>query len=452
MKKVLVATSVATLLVAGITGASAAPVSTARASAFGLDVSGDLLDSLIEQEPSVVSELPPGGAEQDDLLDIDLEPIARDAVAFVQAETRVDSTIVPVLRPDTGGDDGGGDVLGDVLGDVIGGSDDGGGDSGGLIGDVLGGSGDDDNEEGEDIRFPTVNARGFAIVDLTAAVVEEGEDGGGGSGGALAGVTGDGGDTSGGGGVADVTGTAAAPDGDGIAQIAQVGEEQLIDIIVDALLSIQVIQAEAVAVCTGNTVEFDTASRLIDDQGSDIEIGDVVDDVVSGIIDVISGDEEDEGLLRDLIEITEGSEPGGSGTTADGGVFVNGLRVRILPGDDGGTSLLGDVVGDGGGDGDGTAVADLVGDLTGGGGDDGGGGESDALVDITLAHAEVSGNAVCAQQAAPPTAPLPPSGDNRTLPVTGGGIGILPAVLGLGLAGGAVGAGRLALRSRKESI
>ncbi len=449
MKKVLVATSVATLLVAGISGASAAPVSTARASAFGLDVSGDLLDSLIEQEPSVVSELPPGGAEQDDLLDIDLEPIARDAVAFVQAETRAESSIVPVLRPDTGGDDGGGDVLGDVLGG--GGGDDGGG---GLIGDVLGGSGDDDNEEGEDIRFPSVNARGFAIVDLTAAVVEEGE--GGGSGGGVVGDVTGGGDASGGGGggVTDVTGDAAAPEGDGIAQIAQIGEEQLLDIVVDALLSIQVIQAEAVAVCTGNTVEFDTASRLIDDQGSDIEVGDVLDDIVSGLIDVISGDEEDEGLLRDLIEITEGSEPGGSGPTADGGVFVNGLRVRILPNDDGGDGgVLGDLVGDlTGGGGDDGGGSGLVGDLTGGGDDGGGEEDSDALVDITLAHAEVSGNAVCAQQVAPPVAPLPPSGDRGTLPVTGGGIGILPAVLGLGLAGGAVGAARLALRSRKESI
>ncbi len=57
---------------------------------------------------------------------------------------------------------------------------------------------------------------------------------------------------------------------------------------------------------------------------------------------------------------------------------------------------------------------------------------------------------VCAQQAPAPAPPLPPAGDQRTLPVTGGGLGVLPGILGLGLAGGALAAGRLALRSRRE--
>ncbi len=81
------------------------------------------------------------------------------------------------------------------------------------------------------------------------------------------------------------------------------------------------------------------------------------------------------------------------------------------------------------------------------GGGDGGG--EDALLDIILGHAEVGGT-VCAEQARPPAPPSPPAGDDRTLPVTGGGLGFLPAVLGLGLAGGAVAAGRVALRSRRE--
>jgi hypothetical protein len=71
------------------------------------------------------------------------------------------------------------------------------------------------------------------------------------------------------------------------------------------------------------------------------------------------------------------------------------------------------------------------------------------LIDLIVGHAEVGGT-VCAQQAAPP-APLVPTGPGDTLPVTGGGLGVLPVVLGIGLAGAAVGAGGLALRARREN-
>ncbi len=65
-----------------------------------------------------------------------------------------------------------------------------------------------------------------------------------------------------------------------------------------------------------------------------------------------------------------------------------------------------------------------------------------------LGHAEVSATE-CAPPPAAPPAQLTPTGDNRpSLPRTGG-LGVLPGILGVGLLGGALTAGRLALRSRR---
>nr|MDP9006983.1 hypothetical protein [Actinomycetota bacterium] len=82
-----------------------------------------------------------------------------------------------------------------------------------------------------------------------------------------------------------------------------------------------------------------------------------------------------------------------------------------------------------------------------GGGLLGGGGDDEPLLDIVLGHAEVSA-VDCAPRVAPPTS-LVPTGDARpSLPRTGG-LGVLPGILGVGLLGGALTAGRLALRSRR---
>ncbi len=403
-----------------------------------------------------------------------------------QAETRADSTLSPMLVPD---EDGGGDGGSSTLDDITGGGGDG-GDEGDLLGislDELLGGGDDEGDGGgsggiegfggpddDDIEIPAVNARALSSISITGVLPDdEGGDGGSGGGGDLGNIFEDldlggilGGDdesedgSGGSGPLEDVTGQSA--DGAGTVQ-AQQGEgddggsildledilgdlggssgDQLTQIVFDALLRLGVIESEAVAVCTNNEVRFDVASRLVDDQGSDIEIGDVLDDVIS---EVVGGSgTEDEALLESLLGDLIDTEEGEVGFTPDGGVFINALRITVGEDLDLGGILDGGEEGDGGG-------SSIIDDITGGG-DGGGGGEGDEpLLDIVLGHSEVS-STVCAQQAPAPAAqPLPPAGDQRTLPVTGGGLGVLPGILGLGLAGGALAAGRLALRSRRE--
>ncbi len=218
------------------------------------------------------------------------------------------------------------------------------------------------------------------------------------------------------------------------------------------------IESEAVAVCTNNEVRFDVASRLVDDDGSDIEIGDLLDDVIS---EVVGGSgTEDEALLESLLGDLIDTEEGEVGFTEDGGVFINALRITVgedldlggildggEEGDGGGSSTIDDITG--GGDGGDDGGSSIIDDITGGG-DGGGGGEGDEpLLDIVLGHSEVSA-VNCAPPAPAPAPPaLTPTGDARpSLPRTGG-LGALPAVLGVGLLGGALTAGRLALRSRR---
>jgi hypothetical protein len=494
MKKVLVATCVMAMTAFGITNASAEPVSSARANAFGISI--DLLgEELVEREPEVTSVFPPGGSEEEDVATIDAEELLLEGVGIQQAETSGESNITPELVSDGeddggseggssilqegGGDDGGGD---DPLGDIVGGGDDGGGEGGDLLGisldEILGGGGDDEGDDGsgggiegfggpddDDIEIPTANARAFSSISITGvAIDEEGGDGGSGGGGSGGGDDednsflgidleeilglGGGGDEGGGGGSSVLGLSDQSAGGGGTVQTQQsedgtdildelLGDsgDELQEIVFDALLRLGVIESEAVAVCTGNQVRFDVASRLVDDQGSDIEIGDLLDDVLS---EVLGGEEGDESLLTELLSGLIETEEGEVGTTADGGVFINALRITV--GED-----LGDILGGGsdeGGEGGGSQILQEGGD----------GGEDEPLLDIVLGHSEVSGT-VCAAQAPPPAGnvnPLPPAGDTGTLPVTGGGLGVLPAVLAVGLTGGALTAGRLALRARRE--
>ncbi|HEV2070988.1 MAG TPA: hypothetical protein VGR26_14455 [Acidimicrobiales bacterium] len=419
MKKALVATCVVAMTAFSVTGATADPVATARANAYGIHVGGSLLDDLIEREPEVTSVFPPGSSVEEDVVTVDGGSLAFEGVGIVQAETRAESTIVPTLRPDD--DTGGG---GDLLGDLLGGG-------GGGGGDLLGGLLDGSNEEGEDeeILIPVVNARGFSSISITGVALED-EAGGDAGGGLLGDLLGGGGDG----------GTVATQQ---VGDITGGGAEQLLtEVVFEALLRLGVIESEAVAVCAGDQVFFDVASRIVDDQGSDIEIGDVLDDIVRGVIDVLDGGPEDEALLGDLINIEDHE----FGPTADGtGFFVNALHITV--GGDGGTVQAQQVpdttippttVPDTGGGG-------LLGDLLGGG-EDGVGGGDEPLLDIILGHSEVSATSC----AAPPATSLVPTGDaGPSLPRTGG-LGVLPAVLGVGLLGGALTAGRYALRARRN--
>ncbi len=445
MKKVLVATCVVAMTAFGITNASADPVSSARGNAFGIDVGGSLLEDLIEREPEVTSVLG-DGLVSDDIITPDLDPIAIAGTGVVLANTSVESTIVPFTSDGGeslggggsggggGGDDdegflggifddllgegeGGGDdglvggiaglsegdagvVKAQQIGDLTGGGDDGGDDEGtlgGLLGgDLLGGlldGGDEGDDVGSDdeIIIPAVNAQGLSRIEDLNLVVEDGDD--------------------------DLLGDLPT---------------EVSALLVDALLEIDAVTAEAVAVCVDNQIFFDTSSNIVSLNDEPVTL---IDDLLDSVSDVT----EDLGL----IEIATNEQ----GVTDDGtGVFVNALRITLLDdlglgGDDdgeGGDSFLGLS----GGDAE-TVEAQQVGD------DDDDNGDEPVL-EIILGHAEVSGN-VCAAQAAPPVVQdLPPSGDGPTLPVTGGGLGALPGVLALGLAGGAVAAGRLALRSRRE--
>ncbi len=479
MKKVLVGTCVLAMTAFGITNASADPISSARASAFGISI--DLLGSeLVDQEPEVTSEFPPGGSEEEDVVTIDAEELVLQGVGIQQAETSGESNLTPMLVSDGedsgssgsgilqtqqlgggGEDEEGSDLLGLNLDEILnnlGGDDEEGGEDGGTSG-IEGFGGPDD----DDIEIPNVNARALSSISITGVAIDDegGEDGGEGGNDFLGvdleellGLGGDSeGESSDTSALDGVTGQSAGDAGTVQIQQSEGGDDligdllgssgdELQEIVFEALLRLGLIESEAVAVCTNNEVRFDVASRLADGDGSDIDLGDLIDDLIS---ELIGGEDGDEALLEELLSGLIDTEEGEVGTTEDGGVFINALHITV--GDD-----LGSILDGGGEGGEGGEGGDVIGDIIGGG-DDGGdsGGENEPLLDIVLGHSEVGG-VVCAQQAPPPAPPLPPSGDNRTLPVTGGGIGILPAVLGLGLAGGAVGAGRLALRSRKESI
>ncbi len=215
---------------------------------------------------------------------------------------------------------------------------------------------------------------------------------------------------------------------------------ELQSLLVDALLEIDAVTAEAVAVCVDDQVFFDTASNIL-------ALNDEPVTLVDDLLDTISESTEELGLLEIVTNEV--------GVTDDGsGVFVNALHITLL--DDllgGGDTVGGDTVG---GD---TVGGDTTGGVVPGASAGqveaqqlGGDGEGDEpLLDIIIGHAEVS--AVSCAAAPPDTTPtsLTPTGDARpSLPVTGGGLGALPVVVGVGLLGGALTAGRLALRSRRN--
>lgn len=432
MKKVLVATCVVAMTAFAVTNASADTVDSARASAYGVNIGGSLLDGLIEREPEVTSVLPPGGLVSEDIITVPVDPVTVDGAGVVVANTSAESTIVPFLSEQQGdlapipgtGEDGGGllgglfdNLLGGLLGgggggltggglpvgalsstesdpvqaqQLLGGDDGGGGLLGGLLGgDLLGGL--LNNEEGGDIAddeivIPAVNAQALSrITDLNILVEDS----------ALEGVL---------------------PD-------------EVVTLLLDALLEIDTVQAEAVAVCVDNQVFFDTASNTLSLNDEPVSL---IDDVLDLVADL--------DLLEGILDIDRNEV----GVTADGnGVFVNALHVTVLGGGGllGGGTPLDEVVPQSVDDG--TVQAQQ---LLGGDGD----GEEDALLDIVLGHAEVSGNACAAPPVAPTTSLVPTGEPRQSLPVTGGGFGALPALVSVGLLGGAVTAGRLALRARRN--
>ena len=471
MKKVLVATCVMAMAAFGITHASADPVSSARGSAYGINLSL-LGEDLLDHEPEVTSVLG-DGLVSSDIITPEVEPVTVAGTGVVVANTSVESTIPPftfdggaALR---GGDQTAGtgdDLLGGILGDLLGGD---GGTTGGLTDNLLGGGGggtgilsegdadrveaqqldgltgggdegtlggllggellgglldggDEGDQVGADdqITIPFVNAQGFARVEDLNVLTE------------------------------DASGTGL------LGELSSLPTE-VQALLIEALLEVEAVTAEAVAVCVDNQIFFDTASNIL---SIDNEPVTAIDDLLGTISDLT----EDLGVLEVVTNEV--------GVTDDGnGVFVNALRISLLDDLGSGTLLGGE---------EGTtttipvattiplttttavtgAVADNVDSIVGNnsageaatveiqqlGGD--GGGDEPAL-ELIIGHAEVSGN-VCAQQVQPPVTPLVPTGPGDTLPVTGGGFGILPAVAALGLAGGAVAAGRLALRARRE--
>ena len=429
MKKVLVATCVVAMTAFGITNASADPVATARANAYGADVGGSLLNELVEREPEVTSVLPPGGLVSEDILTIPADPLVINGTGVVIAETSAESTIVPIMGTGEGaaapGGGLGGDpagLLGGILEGLLGGGGGGGGTLGiasasdtgavqiaqlggggeGLLGGTLGGDllggllDQGTDEEGElvadnVIDIPLANARGYADIDALNIGVDNAADFG------------------------------TLPD-------------EVVAVLVDALLEIDAIQAEAVAVCAGNQVFFDTAASVVAVNDEGVEL---VDELVETLGD----------LLPEVLDIDVGEV----GVTADGtGVFVNALHIRVLGGGDvvpGVTTTVPGVTTT-------IAVPEVTTTTVAGAGTAGTfqtqqlGGEGDEpLLDIVLGHAEVSGTQ-CAAQAPPQT--FPPTGDDGpSLPRTGG-LGVLPSVLGVGLLGGALTAGRFALRARRN--
>ncbi len=426
MKKVLVATCVVAMTAFGITNASADPMVTARANAYGLDVGGSLLSGLVEREPEVTSVLPPGGLAVEDIITVPADPLVINGTGVVVAETSAESDIVPFM-PIAGGADGattgggGGGTLGGIFDELLnlgggGGAlptgvvgansagsegqvqtqqldgltgDGGGGVLGGVLGgDTLGGlldQGDGGATElvadGEIIP-PVVNARGFARIDDLNVVVDDAD--------AFTGLP-----------------------------------EQIVAILVDALLEVDVISAEAVAVCAQNQVFFDTAASVVMLQDESVSL---VDDLVNTLGEI---------LPEELVSVKAGEV-----IVGPDGVGVNALHVTILGLPDTGvattlpevttTTVVAGTAGT-----ESLPTDDLVEIQQV---DDGDGGP---LLDIVIGHAEVSGS-----QCVPPSPPpLEPTGPGPILPRTGG-LGILPAVLGVGLLGGAVAAGRFALRSR----
>ncbi len=441
MKKVIATMFAMALLALTVTNASADPATSARAYAYGIDVGGSLLGDIIDQEPNVESVLPPGGDFEQDIITADLQPLALEGVGIVQAQTRVDATISDeiVLRPegfrsgdggategaggllgDLLGGGGGGDLLGSVLGGTAGSVGSfqaqqlGGGGEGGdllgnligedLLGDLGGGAEGDPEDIDENILIPAANARSFASIDLTGVATES--DGGGGGGDLLG----------------SLLGGTANTDTFGAAQLTDT-ETTLTRIVFEALLRLGVIEAEAVVTCAGGQPFFDLASRIVESQGSDLDIGETLNDLLVQVFGTV-GD-----LAPELIDI----EVGEQGITADGtGFFVNALHITVgqeilgqlpAPTDPTATTIAG-------------ASTESVEALQVGDGEE-------PLIDIVLGHAEISGT-VCGPLT-PPT--LEPTGPGPVLPRTGG-LGILPAVLGVGLLGGAVAAGRFALRSR----
>ena len=465
MKKVLVATCVMAMAAFGITNASADTVSSARGSAYGINL--ELLgEDLLDHEPEVTSVLG-DGLVSEDIITPDVEPVTIAGTGVVVANTSPESDIVPftfdggdAIRGGDGtgdGTGGGGDgLLGGIFDDLLGGGGDDGGTTGGLVplsegeattveaqqldgltggggdegtlggllgGELLGGlidGGDDTDEVGADdqIVIPAVNALGFARVEDLNLVTEDG--------------------------------------GDSLLGPLDQLDTEVKALLIEALLEIEAVTAEAVAVCVDNQIFFDTSSNILSIDNEPVTL---VDD----LLDTVSDLTEDLGVLEIVTNEV--------GVTDDGnGVFVNALRITLL--DDLGGDLLG------GGDGEGTTggVAPLSADdgtvqaqqvtttlpdvtvttpttlpdvttpTTVDDGDDG----DDPLLEAIIGHAEVSGNVCAAAPTPPPAPPLTPTGPGDTLPVTGGGFGILPAVAALGLAGGAVAAGRLALRARRE--
>jgi hypothetical protein len=436
MKKVLVATCVVAVTAFGITNASSSPAQTTRASAFGLELKSSLLsgttggggsDALIERTGEAESTLPPGGPMEDDIATVgSTGELALSGTGKVLADTRVESTIRPILNPENeeerGGEGAGSGLLGgeDLIGGLIGGGDE--GTVGGLVG---GGGGIVSNSEGE---------AGTVRAQQVGGLVGGGDDEGF-LGGLTEGILGDSEDDEEGNTDPDIQVAFANAQGYAVVENLGVANEDLADNLVglgltevasealaDALLKVEAVQAEAVVVCDGTIPRFDTASRLVDLNNDPLAI---VDDLVQTVAEILPG----------VIEVNE------TGRTADGGVFVNALHVTV-----GGDLLEMDEEEETTTD---PSIPEVTVTTLGVGNfqvqqaDD----DEDALIDLIVGHAEVGGT-VCAQQAAPP-APLVPAGDDRTLPVTGGGLGVLPAVLSLGLAGGALAAGRVALRSRR---
>ncbi|HWH35224.1 MAG TPA: hypothetical protein VNT56_07875 [Acidimicrobiales bacterium] len=423
----------------GITNASADTVSSARGNAYGVDLSL-LGEGLLEREPEVTSVLG-DGLVSEDIITPEVDPVTLTGTGVVVANTSAESDIVPFTFDGgealsggggeglTGGiTDGGDGLLGGLFDDLLGGLLGGGGGGGGTVGGILGQSAGDAN---------TVEAQ--QLDGLT------GGDGGGGGllggllGGDLLGGLLDGGD--------EGTDQVGADDEIVIPAVNALGFSRVADLnllvedstdsvlgivdalplevqslLVDALLGIDAVTAEAVAVCVDNQVFFDTSSNILSLNNEPVSL---VDDLLATVSDLT----DDLGLLEVVTNEV--------GVTADGnGVFVNALRITVL--DDilgtGGAGLLGGLLGEG------ETPADLI-DETG-----------DSVLEVVIGHAEVSGT-VCAAQT-PTTggaAPLPPSGPGPTLPVTGGGLGLLPAILAVGLTGGALAAGRVALRARREN-
>lgn len=90
-----------------------------------------------------------------------------------------------------------------------------------------------------------------------------------------------------------------------------------------SLVSADVIEGEAVARCVGGRGQVATGFNL-----TDVRIGGnpvaLVNDTVSGVVNLLGPN----GLLAPLVTITQNE----TGTLPNGGIFVNALHIRILPG------------------------------------------------------------------------------------------------------------------------